>query len=1059
MFLFTPSLNHLSYYIESKLHEDLVETLNAEIGNNVVQSIEDAANWIRSTFLFTRLKKNPLLYGLKVPYVPPGQKPKNSMDSIVLEFLHDKIRTALHELTSTNIVEFDGDGIVISPLKPSHIMSRQMLSLDTMKVVLSIGKDINIEEMLLNLSKTKEVTHELRHGQKKQLKDLNSNVRFKLPKSKKFEVIDKTFLQFQGALGRLVMEDPTLSREQNSMIEQAGRILTAIIDHCLDNPISFGKSLLSATILRRNFKLSCWENQISELYQFDDLIPNSTLIKKLESFGFATIRSLAEGSPMAIESCIGKKSPFGNKLVQSSRRILSQSLCIIVNIGNENENNENVKLDILKPVEINIVKKHSYQLSYNEMLQPNEKVSYTLIAYTLTPANVLFGPKSSAKHGIHLFRKVTSVEKILLPLSASKAVSESTLFVALISNKIGLDDSINLTVSGAMNTEEQSHEISSSSTTAAKNKKLPITAIDGSIDGKKSLSDSLDGANEKTAFLLDIESEDQVVEEVQNPSKPKSTTTTSATTSHNPKSTSTANKKKKINSNKIDDDLAKFEYQEKPFNKIEVKGNNKSNYEKASQGQGHGTNNVQGIQGSNQSKLPFISPPKDLPTSSGLSRKSTVGVRNIKDGMRKGTLGTLRQKAQEMDLFHNVRSSRLSSSNQLPTSTSAEKNMSLSNNTNVTYDNVDSKESNQYQNSNIDIPTSSTYGSQYQSQLSQPQGRPMLSRNISPHEERGSFFSPSKSMPFFHFKNNNNNNNNQSVTNSNHNNHIMKNNLLNSFVKEEYNGDKQQQQQQQDMKSTRQPSSVQQTNIYLQNQFNQRDQQNDRFQGIASQPSQSEVQSQYPSKWNQFQPTLSQQMNSQPHINSQPQQQLEQARVKQPIEQSSSFMRSFNKRVQGGKSSSNPYSTNDSSNNNNNSSFSNLSAYNQHLQQPKVENTVSNQTMNRRLSMPSEPSHTLSNARRESGPQLSLSNKRTPDQMNNKDKEWIEEGGISSNKRGRSFQSQETYSQHNKRDSVGSNSSSLTHQGTVNIKPKPQLPRRQLLVNSPSTKIDFDVFF
>lgn len=51
--------------IESGLIKSLADHLNAEIVNGTVANIKEAAMWLSYTFLFVRMCKNPLVYGLK----------------------------------------------------------------------------------------------------------------------------------------------------------------------------------------------------------------------------------------------------------------------------------------------------------------------------------------------------------------------------------------------------------------------------------------------------------------------------------------------------------------------------------------------------------------------------------------------------------------------------------------------------------------------------------------------------------------------------------------------------------------------------------------------------------------------------------------------------------------------------------------------------------------------------------------------------------------------------------------------------------------------------------
>lgn len=47
------------------LHHNLIENLNNEIVLRTVPNIKTAINWLKSTYLYIRLKKNPKYYGAK----------------------------------------------------------------------------------------------------------------------------------------------------------------------------------------------------------------------------------------------------------------------------------------------------------------------------------------------------------------------------------------------------------------------------------------------------------------------------------------------------------------------------------------------------------------------------------------------------------------------------------------------------------------------------------------------------------------------------------------------------------------------------------------------------------------------------------------------------------------------------------------------------------------------------------------------------------------------------------------------------------------------------------
>ncbi len=50
--------------LESSLHQNLAEHLNAEIGLGTISSIESAKRWLYNSFLFQRIQHNPRHYAI-----------------------------------------------------------------------------------------------------------------------------------------------------------------------------------------------------------------------------------------------------------------------------------------------------------------------------------------------------------------------------------------------------------------------------------------------------------------------------------------------------------------------------------------------------------------------------------------------------------------------------------------------------------------------------------------------------------------------------------------------------------------------------------------------------------------------------------------------------------------------------------------------------------------------------------------------------------------------------------------------------------------------------------
>lgn len=49
--------------LESHLHTHLAEHLNSEIVLQTITNLNEAMKWIKSSFLYVRLEKNPIYYG------------------------------------------------------------------------------------------------------------------------------------------------------------------------------------------------------------------------------------------------------------------------------------------------------------------------------------------------------------------------------------------------------------------------------------------------------------------------------------------------------------------------------------------------------------------------------------------------------------------------------------------------------------------------------------------------------------------------------------------------------------------------------------------------------------------------------------------------------------------------------------------------------------------------------------------------------------------------------------------------------------------------------------
>lgn len=127
--------------VESSLPLIFVETVCAEISQSVIEDIGSAIQWLKATYFFTRVRKNPSHYAFEQAV------DEAHLDSLLQEMC---IRTVT-DLASSRIVDFDATSQRIEPKLEAHIMSRQMIKFNTMVLIMGLPRDCNLPAVRLHL--------------------------------------------------------------------------------------------------------------------------------------------------------------------------------------------------------------------------------------------------------------------------------------------------------------------------------------------------------------------------------------------------------------------------------------------------------------------------------------------------------------------------------------------------------------------------------------------------------------------------------------------------------------------------------------------------------------------------------------------------------------------------------------------------------------------------------------------------------------------------------------------------------------------------------------------
>jgi ATP-dependent DNA helicase HFM1/MER3 len=129
--------------LESSLHLNLIDHLNAEIGLGTVFDIPSAKRWLSSTFLFVRLRRNPNHYKLK-----ENDNARCRDESELLEQICDK---DLRLLESNDLISSEGK---LKCTEFGDAMARYCVKFETMKVILSLPPKAKISEIVSGVPNT-----------------------------------------------------------------------------------------------------------------------------------------------------------------------------------------------------------------------------------------------------------------------------------------------------------------------------------------------------------------------------------------------------------------------------------------------------------------------------------------------------------------------------------------------------------------------------------------------------------------------------------------------------------------------------------------------------------------------------------------------------------------------------------------------------------------------------------------------------------------------------------------------------------------------------------------
>ncbi|KTG40368.1 hypothetical protein cypCar_00007731 [Cyprinus carpio] len=288
--------------IESSLHTNLVEHLNAEIVLHTISDVNMALDWIRSTFLCIRALKNPKHYGFSPELDKCGIETK----------LQELCLKNLNSLASFNLITMDED-INIKPTETGKLMARYCVAFDTVKQFSMVTGTETLPELIEMISKGKEFSDvQLRVNEKKTL-----NI---FPMEGKIKSNDmKVNCLIQAQLGCIPIQEFGLIQDTGKIFRNGNRVSRYLTEFLSHHSKSNFSARLNSLTLAKCFRAKLWENSPYISRQVERI--GFTLATAMVNAGLTTFSKIEQTSPRELEIIVNRHPPFGNQIKEAVSKL------------------------------------------------------------------------------------------------------------------------------------------------------------------------------------------------------------------------------------------------------------------------------------------------------------------------------------------------------------------------------------------------------------------------------------------------------------------------------------------------------------------------------------------------------------------------------------------------------------------------------------------------------------------------------------------------------------------------------------------------------------------
>ncbi|XAR51890.1 DNA helicase [Bertholletia excelsa] len=301
--------------VESQLLSCVTEHLTAEIVQLTIPDITRAIEWMKCSYFYIRMKKNPENYAMKKGI------PTDRIEKHIQEICVQKV----NELSQNQMIWTDEDGFLLKPLEPGNLMTKYYLRFNTMRNIMKAPSDCSTEDALHIICQAEELAWiQLRRNEKKLLNDINTDkdgrLRFHIngergKRKKRIQTKEeKIFVLANDCLtGDPSLHDLSMSQDMNSICSNGSRIAKCMKEYFIYSKNY--KGALNSILLAKSLHQKLWDDSPFLLKQLPGI--GMVTAKALDSMGVRSFETLSVADPRKIEIVTGRKYPFGNHIKEA----------------------------------------------------------------------------------------------------------------------------------------------------------------------------------------------------------------------------------------------------------------------------------------------------------------------------------------------------------------------------------------------------------------------------------------------------------------------------------------------------------------------------------------------------------------------------------------------------------------------------------------------------------------------------------------------------------------------------------------------------------------------